>query len=94
MKKTHIPDQPRRLLRLPAVRQATGLSTSEIYRRMARNTFPASKPIGPRQVAWDYHAVQRWILTQLGELPVEQGKSTQLGACSLCSKSLGTEGAE
>ena len=94
MEKTHTPDQPRRLLRLPAVRQATGLSTSEIYRRMARNTFPASKTIGPRQVAWDYHAVQRWILTQLGELPAQQGECLQHGACSRCGKSMDTEGAE
>lgn len=60
----------RRLLRLPEVRHQTGLSTSEIYRRMARQTFPASIRIGPRQVAWDSRHIESWILVQLGELPV------------------------
>lgn len=61
----------RRLLRLPEVRQKTGLSTSEIYRRMGRETFPPSVRIGPRQVAWDSHLIDCWILVQLGEIPGE-----------------------
>lgn len=59
----------RRLLRLTEVKRQTGLSTSEIYRRMARETFPASIRIGPRQVAWDSRLIEGWILVQLGELP-------------------------
>lgn len=68
--KTHRNAHERRLLRLPEVRRQTGLSTSEIYRRMGRETFPPSIRIGPRQVAWDSRLIEGWILVQLGELPV------------------------
>jgi predicted DNA-binding transcriptional regulator AlpA len=38
-----IPPQPEdMILRLPAVRQRTGLSRSMIYRKMAERTFPSS----------------------------------------------------
>lgn len=71
MTKTHhkYADMPRRLLRLPEVRHHTGLSASEIYRRMAGKTFPLSIRIGPRQVAWDSREIQNWVLLQLGALP-------------------------
>lgn len=71
MIKTHhkYRETPRRLLRLPEVRHHTGLSTSEIYRRMAGKTFPASIRIGLRQVAWDSREIHGWVLLQLGELP-------------------------
>ena len=62
-----VPLRDRRLLRLPEVRYLTGLSTSEIYRRMSRETFPPSIRIGPRQVAWDSELINGWILVQLGE---------------------------
>jgi prophage regulatory protein len=41
-----------RLLRLPAVRERTGLSTPTIYRRQADGTFPKSVKIGLNAVAW------------------------------------------
>lgn len=41
-----------RLLRLPAVRERTGLSTPTIYRRQADGTFPMSVKIGMNAVAW------------------------------------------
>jgi prophage regulatory protein len=41
-----------RLLRLPAVRERTGLSTPTIYRRQAEGTFPKSVKIGLNAVAW------------------------------------------
>ena len=51
----------KRLLRLPDVRQRVGLSTSEIYRRMAGGTFPASVPIGNRICAWYEREIDAWI---------------------------------
>ena len=41
-----------RLLRLPDVRERTGLSTPTIYRRQADGTFPKSVQIGANAVAW------------------------------------------
>jgi len=41
-----------RLLRLPAVRERTGLSTPTIYRRQADGTFPKSIRLGANAVAW------------------------------------------
>lgn len=41
-----------RLLRLPAVRDRTGLSTATIYRRQGEGTFPRSVRIGSNAVAW------------------------------------------
>lgn len=40
------------LVRLPAVKQRTGLSTPTIYRRQAAGTFPKSVKIGFNSVAW------------------------------------------
>lgn len=41
-----------RLLRMPEVRQRTGLSIPSVYRREAEGTFPARVHIGQRMVAW------------------------------------------
>jgi len=41
-----------RLLRLPAVRDRTGLSTPTIYRRQTEGSFPKSIKIGLNAVAW------------------------------------------
>lgn len=40
------------LLRLPQVRARTGLSRSELYRRIANGAFPAPVKIGVRASAW------------------------------------------
>jgi prophage regulatory protein len=39
-----------KLLRLPEVKQTTGLSKSTIYTRIAEGTFPKQIPLGPRLV--------------------------------------------
>lgn len=41
-----------RILRLPAVKQLTGLSRSEIYRRISLNEFPQRISLGARAVGW------------------------------------------
>ena len=43
---------PRSMLRLPAVLAVTGLSKSQIYRRMDGGTFPLSVEVGPNASAW------------------------------------------
>lgn len=54
-------DRPERLLRFAEVRARIGLSKSEIYRRIAAGTFPASVKLGARAVAWRESAVEAWI---------------------------------
>lgn len=50
-----------RVLRLPEVRRHTGLSRSEIYRRMAAGDFPKPVPLTTRTVGWLDHEVQAWL---------------------------------
>ena len=49
------------ILRLPAVKARTGLSTPTIYRLMASGHFPAQKQLGPRSVGWLESDIQGWI---------------------------------
>lgn len=49
------------LIKLPAVKQRTTLSTSEIYRRIEAGTFPAQVRLGAKAVAWLEHEIDTWI---------------------------------
>jgi len=49
-----------RLLRLPAVLQATGLTRSTVYRLIAEHTFPAPVKLAKRAVAWRHDDVRQW----------------------------------
>ncbi len=49
------------ILRLPVVKQHTGLSRSEIYRREALGEFPKRVSLGARSVGWVESEVQAWI---------------------------------
>jgi prophage regulatory protein len=53
-----------RLLRLPAVKEITGLSRSTIY---ADPTFPQSVKIGERAVAWVEDEIKEWIAARIAE---------------------------
>ena len=55
------PHGPDALLRLPSVIQMTGISRSEIYRRIGRNRFPRPVQIGAQSVGWRQSDIQRWI---------------------------------
>jgi len=50
-----------RLLRLPDVCAWTGLSKSEIYRRIKEKTFSAPTKLGARAVAWTDASINDWI---------------------------------
>lgn len=50
---------PVQLLRLPEVRALTGLSRSEIYRRMGAD-FPQPVKLGERASAWVLQEVMAW----------------------------------
>ena len=52
---------PDTILRLPAVKDATGLSRSTIYERVRQGTFPAPVPLGAKAVGWLESEVGAWI---------------------------------
>lgn len=54
-----------KILRLPAVKDATGLSRSSIYQKMAEASFPKPVSLGARAVGWLESDVNRWIEQQL-----------------------------
>lgn len=47
-------------IRMPEVVQRTGLSKSEIYRRIRRNEFPKQKKLGYRTSVWSAAQVEQW----------------------------------
>jgi len=48
-------------LRLPQVKQRTGLSRSTIYLRIPRGEFPSPINLGGRAVAWLESEIDEWI---------------------------------
>lgn len=56
-----MPTLNNRFLRLPEVVRKTGLSRSELYRRVKVQKFPKSIRIGARMVAWLESDVDGWI---------------------------------
>lgn len=50
----------RTILRLPAVREATGLACSTIYAKIARGEFPAPVQISGNRVGWFADEVAAW----------------------------------
>lgn len=55
------------LLRLPQVKARTGLSRSEIYRRVQSGDFPAPVKLGERASAWPEHEVIAWCEARIAE---------------------------
>jgi prophage regulatory protein len=50
-----------KMLRLPAVKEATGLSRSSIYAFLAAGNFPPPIKLGVRAVGWLESSVQEWV---------------------------------
>lgn len=50
-----------RLIKLPAVKERTTLSTSEIYRRLEAGTFPVQIKVGAKSVAWIEQEIDAWV---------------------------------
>lgn len=46
--------------RLPTVKTQTGLSTTEIYRRIKNGTFPRPLKLGARAVGWQASSIEEW----------------------------------
>ncbi len=63
------------ILRLPEVVSRVGLSRTEIYRRIARGTFPHMIELGPRAVGWRESDVDKWI-AKLATKPLKSPASS------------------
>jgi prophage regulatory protein len=55
------------LLRLPSVTAQTGLSKSEIYRRIKDGKFPQPIKLGARAVAWPTAQIEAWVNDLVGK---------------------------
>lgn len=59
------PEPERRAyVRLPAVRDLTGLPTSTIYRYVKTRQFPQPHALGPRTVGWLQSDIEQWLATR------------------------------
>lgn len=56
---------PIRILRLPEVKERTGLSRSTIYLYIARGAFPGSISLGPRAVGWVESDIEAWLQARI-----------------------------
>ncbi|TAN70350.1 MAG: AlpA family transcriptional regulator [Methylobacter sp.] len=50
-----------KIVRLPTVKELTGLSRSTIYLRISKNEFPAPISLGGRAVGWLEGDVNDWL---------------------------------
>ncbi|MEW8266488.1 MAG: AlpA family transcriptional regulator [Candidatus Thiodiazotropha sp.] len=55
----------RKILRLPAVIDRTGLSRSSIYLRISENSFPKPVALGTRAVGWVEEEINDWLNQQI-----------------------------
>lgn len=53
------------LLRMPDVKQRTGLGRSVIYMLMAKGEFPQKIQISSRCVAWNSDDIDQWIAEKI-----------------------------
>lgn len=54
-----------KILRLPEVKDRTGLSRSSIYLKISHGNFPAPISLGERAVGWVEEEVQTWLELQI-----------------------------
>ncbi|PHR95110.1 MAG: AlpA family transcriptional regulator [Oceanobacter sp.] len=50
-----------KIIRLPEVKNITGLSRSSIYLRMSKGKFPKSISLGDRAIGWLEEDVNQWL---------------------------------
>lgn len=56
---------PERLLRLPAVKQMVGLSTSTIYAEIRAGRFPPPVKLSQRVACWPASTIAAWIESRI-----------------------------
>jgi prophage regulatory protein len=71
----------RRIIRLREVEALTGKKRSAIYEAVAKGTFPAPIPLGPRAVGWLEDEIANWqeecIASRAERRPKEQSAKAQ-----------------
>lgn len=65
------------ILRLPAVKNRTGLARSTIYLRVAQGMFPKPISLGGRAVGWVEAEIENWLSSQ-----IEQSRRVNGGGCN------------
>ena len=63
---------PQKFLRLPQVRDLTGVSSTTLWRWERAGTFPPRVQIGPNTVAWRESDIQRWMAEPYGSFSNNQ----------------------
>ena len=53
------------ILRLPSVKERTGLSRSTIYLLISKGTFTKQIKLGERAVGWSESSINEWINQQI-----------------------------
>lgn len=82
------------ILRLPTVKDRTGLSRSSIYLKVSQGQFPPPISLGARAIGWIESEVQEWIDSQIKKSrkpksPKRSQRSRQEGVFSLGQKARG-----
>ena len=54
------------ILRLPAVRERTGLHRATIYRKIAAGTFPQQAKLSTNCVGWYESDINAWVADPMG----------------------------
>jgi len=54
-----------KIVRLPTVKDLTGLSRSTIYLRISNNEFPAPISLGGRAVGWVEADINNWLAEKI-----------------------------
>jgi prophage regulatory protein len=55
------------ILRLPQVKEMTGLARATIYLKIKEGTFPKQIKLGPRSVGWLESEIKAWIQNRISE---------------------------
>jgi prophage regulatory protein len=56
-----------RLIRIPSVRDMTGLSDSEIWRRISAGNFPKPHKLGPQTTVFVESEIADWVRARIAE---------------------------
>lgn len=63
-----------KIIRLPAVKEKTGLSRSSIYLRMSKAEFPKSISLGDRAIGWLETDIEQWLEDKIAASKFLQGE--------------------
>ncbi|EGH97143.1 MULTISPECIES: helix-turn-helix transcriptional regulator [Pseudomonas syringae group] len=64
---TNTPSPARRFIKRQEVESITGLSCTEIYRRVAADNFPKQVTLGPKSVVWVETEILAWCEARIAE---------------------------